>query len=54
MADREKKRWKLKNWISREQQEPFRWNKKRFMGYHFIITYGLSFAEKMKNRERKL
>ena len=32
MADREKKRgrWKYKHWISWEQKELFRWNKKDF------------------------
>ena len=33
-----------KNWISQEQKELFRWNKK-----HFIVSEGLSFGEKIKN-----
>ena len=32
-----------KNWISREQKEHFRWNKK-----HFSVSEGLSFGEKSK------
>ena len=31
-----------KNWISREQKELFRWNRK-----HFIVFKGLSFGEKI-------
>ena len=43
MADREKKmgRQKYKKWISPEQKELFRWNKKTF----FINFEGLSFGE---------
>ena len=32
-------------WISQEQNELFRWNKKRF----FIVFKGLSFGQKIKN-----
>ena len=41
MADREK----IKIWISGEQKELFRWNKKTF----FIVFEGLSFEEEIKN-----
>ena len=49
MADREKKRedGNTKIWISQEQDELFRWNKKHFEG--------LSFGEKiLKQKQKKI
>ena len=55
MADREKTRgrWNTKTWISPEQKELFRWNKKHFSyfskGYHLVINKNL-----IKNSRHKL